>query len=393
MQNSDRRTKTMPRIALLLALGGCISAALGTIVGAGDQFIRVRMSQISYTDLWKREFYRRVENSFKNHFIVRSQLVAVKHWIDRNIFSTAPATDVHVGAEGWMFFRPELRKGGCAPKTWRETQDLVRDLERLEKTIEASGRQFVFLVAPNKATIYPEYLNLPRQRLGCEKSRYDLLLEAFSQSRVRRFVRLDDLLQAKKGDRVLYLKTDNHWNYHGGMLASQALLRAVAPLLWEQAFPLVEMRTSRQVGNLARAMDSVETEEMPVAEAITYRTAGPVFPRVVIYGDSFMAIPMEVLGGVFVKMDFVDFRLKAVHESVDALRAAGIVVLEIWEMELQTLSFYVRTIQSVFDHDPVLQRDVIVQEHRGKVPPGSIPQESQMLGRSSVAVSFSQSLK
>jgi len=328
-----------------------------TLAALDARFISVRVSQLALEDLGRKSFYARLENSFKNHFVFRDEMVRAKQWIDSHLFRTPASTEVYIGRDGWLFFRPEIRdymKGGCSRQTLRDMLTLAQQLQGLERAVEASGRQFVFLVAPNKATVYREYAIPGSQRSDCGRSRYDRLRESLEIHPIKHFVSLDALIESEKPKRMLYLKTDNHWNYYGGMLASQAILRELAPSSWGQVFPEIKMGTDWQVGNLARMMDSRDPEEVPTAAAIAYRFPVPPLPAAIIYGDSFMAIPMEILGGVFERMAFYDFRLSTIHETLPALRASRIVILEIYELELPRLNYYVRTIASVFQNDAVL---------------------------------------
>jgi len=338
----------------LFTLALIIVVVLGMRAHVGDRFVHVRLSQISVENLWERDFYLRVENSFRNNFIWRSELISAKQWIDRNVFHTTPATDVYTGADGWMFFRPELsdyQKGGCSIRVRTQMRQLAQQLRDLEQALESLDKTLVFIVAPNKSTIYPEKVGLPRQRDQCKSSRYDLLVDFLAEAPLKHFVRLDTFLGEWKKERELYLRTDNHWNYHGAILASQALVRDLAPLNWKEVFPEIQLATHPEVGNLARILDETKPEEVPYATSLTYQPQRQRLPRMVLYHDSFMALPLEILQGSFERIDHFDLRYRTVQDSLGSLQAAKIVILEIVELELKTLSFYVHSLRSALSAD------------------------------------------
>ena len=60
-----------------------------------------------------------------------------------------------IGRDGWYFLQGELDVA-CSPPVGFDTA--VQRWDRFVRTIAASGRNVVLLVAPEKSTIYPEYI-------------------------------------------------------------------------------------------------------------------------------------------------------------------------------------------------------------------------------------------
>ena len=113
--------------------------------------------------------------------------------------------------------------------SWVQTMVQRRDwlLER--------GIPFILVVAPNKHTIYPEYLpNSVGKVLG--ETPLDQLTEYISANTDLDFVDLrGPVMAAKKEHRVFY-KTDSHWNEMGGFAGYRALMERV-----KKYFPHVEV--------------------------------------------------------------------------------------------------------------------------------------------------------
>ncbi len=158
-------------------------------------------------------------------------LTRLKSWIDYHLFAMTDAQGVYVGRNGWLFDRPSIkdaRKNGCSQHD--HILQLAQDLEAAARIAEVSGRRFIFSVAPNKATIYPEYLgDLPRDP-DCRKSPYDLLLAEHQRRPIKGFVPLDrPLRDAKNEISLLYDPTATYWNASGATVAAQCLLKRIFP--------------------------------------------------------------------------------------------------------------------------------------------------------------------
>ncbi len=338
-----------------------------------------RLATISFDDLRSPEFYSHAEGLFNSHFPYREELRRSKAWVDYYIFGSSPVPEVYVGRDRWLNYRNELRdyqKDAC--DRTQAMRDLARQLHELEEVVEASGRTFVFTVAPNKSTIYPEHVGLSRSPT-CRKSAYDLLLEAFRDYPVEHFVRLDGLLlEAKQRDQIYY-RTDTHWNYVGALIVARALLQRLAPDAWREYLGEVWLTTSSFSGDLAAMMGLRVMEMVPRIATKRWQTLStedrspttlnirhtmvipdtsaehtirpPILPRALFYRDSFMNTPLEVLGGAFAQIDTYWVEGGPIYlptlGSERALGASSIVLVEAVERNLTYLKINVDAFREV----------------------------------------------
>lgn len=333
------------------------------------------LETLSFDAVRHPELYARAERLFNRHFPFREGLRRSKALIDYHVFRSSPIPDVYVGLDGWLSYRdelPDFAKDGCG-KT-QAMGALARELHELEELVGASGRTFVFTVAPNKSTIYPEYVGLSRSAI-CGASGYELLLKAFEDSPVRRFVRLDGRLLEAKATRQVYYKTDTHWNDEGALLVARALLEYLVPHAWQGYIGQVERTTVAHTGDLVRLMGLPVRESAPrirssskdatwterrIPEAGNIRhtvvrrnTASdpPILPRAVFYSDSFMIAPLEMMGGAFDQVDIywldqTPTMAITAAGSEDALSASRVVVFEVVERVLDRLVIDVQSFAS-----------------------------------------------
>ena len=316
---------------------------------------------------------RAIEHDFANGFPVSQRLRTVKGWVDWSLFRVSPVAEVYVGKDGWLFYRPELddyEKRACGQA--ESMRVLAKDLQRIERIVESSGRRFLLTIAPNKSTIYPEYVGgIPQISNSCGKSRYDLLLESFREYPVTNFIRLDDRLRVKKRDSQVYYRTDTHWNPEGaGILVEELLLR----ILLADAPTSVVRSPFTNVGDLGTMMGLTFPEstlapippDAPGRYAIdsygsprinhvrSQRLPGdnlPQIPATVLFHDSFMILPSFLLAGRFEELDgyWVWGKLKTIPapRSEEALRHARLVIIEIVERDLGNVRLSPETFRRV----------------------------------------------
>jgi hypothetical protein len=105
-----------------------------------------------------------------------------------------------------------------------ELGDWLRRIEVNRRFVERRGSHYGILVAPNKETIYPQFMPKGYRQVG-EKSRLEVLREALPSETL--FVDPTQVLINASSDDQLYAKTDVHWNGVGAFLAYEQLIRAL----------------------------------------------------------------------------------------------------------------------------------------------------------------------
>lgn len=123
------------------------------------------------------------------------------------------------GRDGFLFFTESLH---TMPLTAQELSALAEKLADLEQTLAADGRRLIILIAPDKASVYPEMLPLhiltrqpdPLQQVNASLRDAGLTV-----------VDAQGLLIAHKAEGLLYFRGDSHWNARGARIIYQELMR------------------------------------------------------------------------------------------------------------------------------------------------------------------------
>ena len=156
---------------------------------------------------------------FSDRFFGRQQLISLNNWLCANLLGTSDADDVLLGTEGWLYYAPTLDAyTGADPMPQRELYSAARNLWLMQEYLQGQGREFCFLVAPNKNSLYPQYM--PGYGMTAERKDYQQLFSLLDAMGVS-YIDLYSLFGAE--EEVLYFAHDSHWNSRGAALGADAI--------------------------------------------------------------------------------------------------------------------------------------------------------------------------
>lgn len=178
-----------------------------------------------------REFIAGIESYFNDRFGFRNRLIRWNHhWKNQWFRTKAPQNDVLVGRDGWLFFAGErMLEHWTRQLVWTEQdlRDWRRLLELRRDWLRERGIQYLFIVPPDKHTVYPEYLPAWMEP-SAKPSKLQQLAEYLKTHSDVEFIDLSRTLVDAKQIRVNYLRTDTHWNDFGGFVGYRALIQALS---------------------------------------------------------------------------------------------------------------------------------------------------------------------
>jgi alginate O-acetyltransferase complex protein AlgJ len=148
-------------------------------------------------------------------------------WLGDQVFN-----QTIVGSDGWLYLND-----GSAMNAYQKVPPLSRKdlkkirfaLEKFQREVDADGGVLLFVILPDKQTIYPEHIpaTIPRRE---GPSPLDQLITYLAENGSP-FPILDlrpALLEAKQ-DHPLYFATDSHWNPFGAFIAYQKIIESLQP--------------------------------------------------------------------------------------------------------------------------------------------------------------------
>ncbi len=166
----------------------------------------------------------RFEGAFNDNFgfralLVQWQALAKFYWL-----KMSPSRKVIRGREGWFYLVNSINEHRGIQRLPKATVAAwVREFQAKKTFLEARGIRYLIVIAPNKETIYPEFLPQGIRQIR-KKLWLDDILEALPiNSGVDILDLRAPLLEAKKFGR-LYQRTDSHWTGLGLEVATNAII-------------------------------------------------------------------------------------------------------------------------------------------------------------------------
>ncbi len=337
-----RRSRISPFV-LVLALVFFFSPAVAVLGGFQVQQIENRpLAQFpSIHDGWKA--LPELGTWATDHLAGRERAVAANTQVSQNLFGeqagdTASAKaggypQVIEGRQGWLFLGDDV---SVRCKTKAIPGDIIARMKKLSDLVTKSGRKFLVMIAPDKTSVYPQYL--PESYLGrsCAAAYTQRFWSAFDKNPTPGYVdaRTPLIDQATKSDAPLYRPKDSHWDLQGISIEAQLLADALDPAL-QNGTHVVNEGSYQPIGDLTYLLGRPQKDLLPamtlVRDGVTLSpgsdltlqrnkvthvrytsTGAPLYqPKTLILGDSFTDTSKK-----YVSLYFADLTLLHNRSSI-----------------------------------------------------------------------------
>lgn len=290
------KKKVFYGVFLGLFLVICLTLSVGTWIagpsraGANEQLSKP--PELRGEDGWNDHFLGDTARWMGDHFALRQELISMDHLLTGAVFGVSGSDSVILGKDGWLFYSSTLDDyTGLAPMTEREIYSAARNLYLMQSRC----RDFAFLIAPNKNSLYPHFM--PPTGVRAREHDAQRLMEKLTEMGVSYI----DLFSAFEKEPVLYYATDSHWNPRGAALAADLIN---AEFFVESHYYAGPFRTEVYTGDLYTMLYPAFSgaEEAPVydgtldfsyegkatqPDSITLKTASDRDSSILVYRDSF----------------------------------------------------------------------------------------------------------
>ena len=174
---------------------------------------------------FNRDYLQELSDIFEQRFAFRKQLVTAYSFISEKVFGTSAQSGVIVGNDGWLFFNDTLADYQRTNiLNGRQMHNAVRHLELINEYCESNGIDFIFVIAPNKNTLYPEHM--PYYLIQGEgQTNRQMLFDLLSETEID-YIDFGTYDTFTDPDAVYYFRRDSHWNNMGAAIVSNAVLSA-----------------------------------------------------------------------------------------------------------------------------------------------------------------------
>lgn len=311
-----------PRQALLIAMFLVLLVLPGlqmryrfvTEVALGGVRVEPVKPPLTVSGWWQGEFQPQAEEWFDDRIGFRGHAVRTDNQIGLSLFREASSnavdrvilgrrmmlyTDIYVTTYDGIdaFLEEDLRAAASG-------------LRRLQDALAERGTAFVFLISPNKAVIYPEYLpdGFVHPAEKRRKTAYERMLPLLRSEGVQ-VVDGHDILLAEKARSPypLFPPGGIHWNRYA---ASVVLRQAWQNLGQQLGRPLVDLRSRAMAEDDTPSLRDQEADAAGLLNAwfvghadwrfprpdLFIDDGGEAFrPKLVVVGDSFWRVPASII--------------------------------------------------------------------------------------------------
>lgn len=309
---------------------------------------------------------------FNDHFGLRNYFARGFSSLAVMLGSSPKDSMLLIGKDSWHFYI--LKRDGNNLEDFRKNDGLSSEelqqwksaLETKYNWLKQKGIDYLFVIAPNKHSIYPEYYPARIRPVGTQ-SRLDQFMEYMRDSEVPVLDLRPALIQAKP-EGLLYYKFGTHWNDFGAAVAQYAIMQhiaqgrpAITPVrynadafIWNtekgETWDLSIFDQKQIVPRLHTPLLACEKqfiEKNPVdSDTATFMTSGPSSgPVVLIFRDSFFTALQPYISTYFSKSIYVDTGQSAGQSDEETFRKyveqyhPGVVIEELVERWLYFNAF------------------------------------------------------
>lgn len=298
------------------------------------------------------EFFSEFEEWFNDHFQFRDFLIRTKGEISYRVFNLTGSNGVYVGDDGYMYYKSVIEHEQITNELMSEEQvgEIVDKYERIKEYTNSKGKEFLFMIPPQKNTVFPERspeFNVERRM----PNQYENILnKLINSSASEDFIDVIPILRGAERNHPTYYKTDFHWNGYGATMAFASVVNILAEReglgvlynddmyeIYYNEFqggqlnnmPLLENWTERAVfirkkTALTASIDENETEGKKLIHYINSDTSAPL-GCILLIGDSYTEYMLNSNSGIldmfkeayFVHLDIAEHAVSEYIDKVD----------------------------------------------------------------------------
>ena len=211
-------------VALFLVL--CLSLSVSTLIfgtsgaAANEQLAEIPAFKTEDGRI-NTDYLMQLQQYVNDRFFLRQKLITLDRRMS-NMLGVSGEDSVIAGKDGWLFFAETLGDyTGTGMMSARELFSAASNIALMDEYCRVNGKEFTFIVAPNKNSLYGEFM--PDYGVTAKNSnaqRLHGLLDQLEVEYVDLFAAFDAV------DEPLYFAHDSHWNSKGAALGADLINRS-----------------------------------------------------------------------------------------------------------------------------------------------------------------------
>lgn len=202
---------------------------------------------------------------FNDRFNCRKQMIRFYTHVKK--FLSYQDDKVLRGKDGWLFYKGDKSLDNFQNKNLFLDDDLQRVakyLADIDQWANKNGKNFYYVIAPDKNKIYGEYITTLKKVNPDTASRANQLISYLNENTNVKSIYLYDVLTENKDRDLLYYKHDTHWNHFGAYIGYREIVNHIA-----KQYPSIKPLTCSDGIKVSGANDLVKMMDGSVAPDTT----------------------------------------------------------------------------------------------------------------------------
>lgn len=192
-------------------------------------FLTMEIPAFTWKSWFSGEFQSTFDKSLELNIGLRSALVRVNNQINYSLFNFSTAKTILIGKGGYLFEEPYVNAHmGLDNPDSNLIKLKIEKAEYLHRELEKRGKHLLILLAPGKASFYPEYIPYERYPESKQNSNYEIYSKLLMTSELN-YIDFSAYFRKLKNKtpHPLYPKQGTHWSVYGASLAMDSLLKYI----------------------------------------------------------------------------------------------------------------------------------------------------------------------
>jgi len=210
-------------IFFILSIIPAALAPLGIGLAGYEKRQLAQMPKLISDSGFNADFTGQFNDYFNDHFGFRNSMIGAWSALNYYLLGTSASSKALAGKDGWLYLSATVDDYRSKQTVTDGQIDAIAEiLLEIQQRVRKQGGAFVFVIAPNKNSVYPEYMPESIVPLNGGNN-YDRLVSALDALGVSH-TDLKSSLAGQKGGELLYHKWDTHWNGYGAWLGYLEIL-------------------------------------------------------------------------------------------------------------------------------------------------------------------------
>lgn len=218
-----------------------------------------------------KNFFGKFDNYLNDNVPFRSFMISSYNTLCYQL-GVSPSKSIIIGKNGWLFSNFDNAVNQYIGRSYlgkAKTEKLCTVIQKNAEHFESQNIPFYFLMAPNKHSIFSEYLPDYVNRIKRRKRNFDIVRSYLTtNTNVKQINIRSELLDYKQKLPIHYYKTDTHWNNFGSFVAYLKIINTVKThfkqlktLNWGDTFVKKEIKHKTDLAKILSIWNDLEVEE------------------------------------------------------------------------------------------------------------------------------------